>query len=149
MKAHNLHDHPNGGDSARSESGHSHIDASVRRSALWIALVLNGSFLVVEVVAGFITGSLALLADGVHMLSDVVALSFAIGASALASRPATARHSYGFGRAELIAAQVNAIRCWSPRPGLRSKRCNGLVRPQIFVAAAWLSLPELDCWSTL
>ena len=124
MKAHNLHDHPNGGDSARSESGHSHIDASVRRSALWIALVLNGSFLVVEVVAGFITGSLALLADGVHMLSDVVALSFAIGASALASRPATARHSYGFGRAELIAAQVNAI--------------------TLLVAAAWITFEAVQ-----
>ncbi len=132
MSADVAHSHPSGEGSARSDRsapervhhGHVHATGATRRFALWVALGLNGSFLVVEIVAGFITGSLALLADGVHMLSDVVALSFAIGASALASRPATERHTYGFGRAELIAAQLNAI--------------------TLLVAAAWISLTALQ-----
>ena len=54
-------------------------------------------------------GSLALLADAAHMVSDVVALALALGALALAQRPPTARHTYGFGRSEVIAAQVNGV----------------------------------------
>jgi cobalt-zinc-cadmium efflux system protein len=80
-----------------------------QRRALVLALVLNGGFLVVEVVGGLVFGSLALLADAGHMLSDVVALGVALVAHGLVARPATARHSFGLQRAEVLAAQANAV----------------------------------------
>lgn len=79
------------------------------RKALLLALVLNGAFLVVEAVTGWLTGSLALLADAAHMLSDVGALAFALGAAHLASRPSNERHTFGLGRAETLAAFVNGL----------------------------------------
>jgi len=74
-----------------------------------VALGANGAFLFVELLGGLLFGSLALLADGAHMVSDVVALSIALFAMGLTSRPASARHTYGLGRAEVLAAQVNAL----------------------------------------
>jgi cobalt-zinc-cadmium efflux system protein len=87
--------------------GHGHEHADARVSALVFALATNAAFLVVELVGGLVFGSLALLADAVHMVSDVVALALALFAQLLAARPATERHTYGFGRAEVLAAQVN------------------------------------------
>lgn len=84
-------------------------DRRRRRSALVVALAANGAFLLVELVGGVVFGSLALLADAAHMLSDVVALSIALLAFGLASRPPSARHTYGLGRAEVLAAQLNAV----------------------------------------
>ncbi len=82
-------------------------DAPRQRRALVFALVVNLAFLGVEVVAGLAFGSLALLADAGHLLSDVAALALALVALHLATRPATGRHSYGLQRAELLAALVN------------------------------------------
>jgi cobalt-zinc-cadmium efflux system protein len=65
--------------------------------------------MVVELVAGLLTGSLALLADAGHMLGDVGALGLALGAAWLASRPATPDRSFGFQRAEILAALVNGL----------------------------------------
>ncbi|HEY8218032.1 MAG TPA: cation diffusion facilitator family transporter [Acidimicrobiia bacterium] len=80
-----------------------------RRRALWVALGLNGAFLVVQVVAALAFGSLALLADGVHMVSDVVALAIALIAQRVATAAPSPRHTYGLVRAEVIGAQVNAV----------------------------------------
>jgi cobalt-zinc-cadmium efflux system protein len=66
-------------------------------------------FLVVELAGGFLFGSLALLADAAHMVSDVVALGLAYGAVRLAQRPPTRRHTFGFGRTEVLVAQANAL----------------------------------------
>jgi cobalt-zinc-cadmium efflux system protein len=87
--------------------GHSHT-ANGSGRALLIAFGLNAAFLVVEVVGGLAFGSLALLADAAHMLTDVAALALAIGAQRMARRPATERHTYGFRRVEVLAAQANA-----------------------------------------
>lgn len=76
--------------------------------ALRIALAVNGVFLVVEIVGGVVFDSLALLADGAHMFSDVAALLIALGAQRLMDRPPSARHTYGLQRAEVLAAQANA-----------------------------------------
>jgi cobalt-zinc-cadmium efflux system protein len=98
-----------------SHAGHSHGlsggDASreAQRRALWIALGLNGAFLFVELGGGLAFNSLALLADAAHMLSDVVGLGVALIAQQLLSRPATAKHSYGLQRAEVLGAQFNGI----------------------------------------
>lgn len=80
-----------------------------QQRALWIALVANGVFLVVEVVGGVVLSSLALVADSAHMLSDVVALGIALGAQSLMLRPASARHTFGMQRAEVVGAQANGV----------------------------------------
>ena len=92
--------HPGPGDQARTRE---------RRRALWIALGANGGFLVVQVIAGLAFGSLALLADAVHMVSDVAALAIALVAQRVATAPPSRRHTYGLVRAEVIGAQVNAV----------------------------------------
>ena len=88
---------------------HDHDARSGSGRALGLALALTAGFTIVEVVAGFLTGSLALLADAVHMLSDNVSLALALGAVLLARRPATPERTYGFKRAEVLAALVNGL----------------------------------------
>lgn len=80
----------------------------VNRRPLIIALLITALFLVVEFVGGLITGSLALMADAGHMATDVAALALSLFAIWLARRPATPERSYGFARAEVLAALVNA-----------------------------------------
>jgi cobalt-zinc-cadmium efflux system protein len=79
------------------------------RRALAIALALTAAYTVVEVVGGIYTGSLALLADAVHMLSDNLALALALVAAWLATQPATPGRSYGYKRAEVLAALANGV----------------------------------------
>ena len=94
----------------QDHAGHSHGSLrDMQRKALWIALLANGGFLVAEVIGGLVFNSLALLADAAHMFSDVVGLSIALVAQRMLSRPATAKHSYGFQRSEVLGAQFNGI----------------------------------------
>jgi len=79
------------------------------RRVLATAAALILSFLVVELVGGILAGSLALLADAGHMLSDAAALAIALFASWLAARPATPQRSFGFRRAEILAALANGV----------------------------------------
>ncbi len=88
--------------------GHDHAGAASRR-ALAAALALTASYTVVELVGGVLSGSLALLADAVHMLSDNVALAVALVAAWLATKPATPERSYGLKRAEVLAALANGV----------------------------------------
>ncbi|MBK8295190.1 MAG: cation transporter [Solirubrobacterales bacterium] len=91
---------------------HSHGPGAYRgtdRRALMIAAGLTATFMVVEAVGGLVTGSLALLADAGHMLSDSFSLFLALGAVMLAARPATSRRTFGLKRAEILAALVNGI----------------------------------------
>jgi cobalt-zinc-cadmium efflux system protein len=85
---------------------HGRLDA---RRALAVALTLVLGFAAVEVVAGVLSGSLALLADAGHMLSDALALGLALFAAWLARRPATPERSFGWRRAEILAALANAV----------------------------------------
>jgi len=80
-------------------------DQSQKR--LWWALVINLVFLVIEVIGGLITNSLALLADAGHMVTDVAALGLALFVAYLARRPATGHRTYGLLRAEVLGAFVN------------------------------------------
>lgn len=79
------------------------------RRALLIAAGLTAGFMLAEVAGGLLTGSLALLADAGHMLSDSFSLFLALGAVALAARPVTAKRTFGFKRAEILAALVNGV----------------------------------------
>ncbi|MHB8642283.1 MAG: cation diffusion facilitator family transporter [Gaiellaceae bacterium] len=90
------------------EHTHTHTETDDRR-ALAIALALIASLLVVEVVTGFLAGSLALLADAGHMLTDAGALVFALVAATLATRPAQGRWTFGYRRLEILAAQANGV----------------------------------------
>ncbi len=80
----------------------------VKRQPLVIALVITGTLLIVEIVGGLLTNSLALLADAGHMATDVAALGLALFAVWLARRPSTPERSFGFLRAEILAALINA-----------------------------------------
>ena len=76
---------------------------------LTIVLVLTATYLVAEVVGGILTKSLALLADAGHMLTDVAGVALALFAIRFAARPATPERTYGYYRAEILAALANAI----------------------------------------
>ncbi len=76
---------------------------------MWWALGINVVLLVAEAVAGLVTGSLALLADAGHVLSDVGGIGLALFAGALAARPADSRRTFGYQRTEVFAALVNGI----------------------------------------
>jgi cobalt-zinc-cadmium efflux system protein len=86
---------------------HDHGPQSSRRLS-W-ALLLTLSFAGVEAVGGWLSGSLALLGDAGHMLTDATSLGLAALAARVAQRPATERHSYGLGRVEVLAALINAL----------------------------------------
>ncbi len=86
---------------------HPHHADLARERGLRIALLLTLGFAGVEALGGWIAGSLALLADAAHMLSDGFALTLAWSASRLALRPPSGRMSYGWRRAEALAAMVN------------------------------------------
>ena len=93
-------------------AGHVHRDDSRTRSKtrlLSIALVLTGIYMVVEAVGGWLTNSLALLADAGHMLTDVAAIALTLSAVWFASRPPTANKTFGYYRLEILAAFVNGI----------------------------------------
>ncbi|MGE5274656.1 MAG: cation diffusion facilitator family transporter [Verrucomicrobiota bacterium] len=79
------------------------------RKLLIGALALIVGLMVVEIVAGILAGSLALLADAGHLVSDALALGFAVVAATLAARPAHGRWTYGLGRLEILSAQANGL----------------------------------------
>jgi cobalt-zinc-cadmium efflux system protein len=76
---------------------------------MWIALGINAGLLVAEAVGGVLTGSLAVLADAGHLLSDVGAIGLALFAAALAARPAGGRMTFGYQRSEILAALTNGL----------------------------------------
>jgi cobalt-zinc-cadmium efflux system protein len=82
-------------------------DTAVRPLAIALALIV--AFMAVEVVVGVVAHSLALLSDAAHMLVDAAALAMSVWAARLALRPAEGRMTFGFRRAEILAAQANAI----------------------------------------
>lgn len=93
---------------------------------MWIALGINGAMLVAEAVGGIVTGSLALLADAGHVLSDAGAIALALFAATLAARPAEGRMTFGWQRSEILAALVN-----------------GLLLVAVALAVAWAAIGRL------
>ena len=96
-----MHDHTHAGARLEDRAG------GIR--ALRITLALTAAFTVAELVGGLLTGSLALLADAGHMLSDDVSLAIALFAISIARRPPTPQRSFGYGRAEVLAALLNGL----------------------------------------
>ena len=98
-----LHAHHHG------DAKHVHVAEGRRNSALAAALAFTLLFAVVEVVFGFISNSLALISDAGHMVTDAASLGLALLAQLIAKRPPSARNSFGYGRAEALAAFVNGL----------------------------------------
>lgn len=89
---------------------HQHGDIkSTPASRLWMALGLTGFYFLVELIGGFVTGSLALISDAMHMLTDTMALAIALLAIHLGRRPADLLRTYGYARFEILAAAFNAL----------------------------------------
>ena len=114
-------------------SGPRHDRRSASRRSLGISLALIMGFMVAEVIGGLISGSLALIADAGHMLTDGAAIGLALLAIWIGSRPASIDQTFGFQRTEVLAAMLNALSLW-------------LIAAWIFFESArrFGDLPEVD-----
>src|SRR5213593_1021930 len=91
------------------DHAHQHGSAPEGRRSLTIVLALTAIYMVAEAIGGWWTGSLALLADAGHMLTDVAALVLALMAVWFSSRPATSTKTFGYYRLEILAALINGV----------------------------------------
>jgi cobalt-zinc-cadmium efflux system protein len=120
------------------------VDGALDRR-LWAAAALNAAITLAELAGGLVSGSLALLSDAAHNLSDVVAVVLALWARRLSRRPATIRHSYGFKRVEVLAAMVNALSLVGVTVLIAREAVHRLLHPQpvsqgIMLAVALVAL---------
>src|SRR5210317_2556262 len=97
---HHQHDH---------DHAHVHEASESNLKRVMIALVLTGTFMFVEIVGGILSGSLALLADAGHMLTDTMALALAATAFHVSKRPPDGKLTYGYQRFQILAAFVNGL----------------------------------------
>ena len=88
---------------------HRHTHSSRHKHRLWVVFALSASFMVVQIVVGWWTNSLALLADAAHLFVDAVGVGLSLLAVWFAERPATAEKTYGYYRVEILAALVNGV----------------------------------------
>ena len=107
---HDHHDRAGHGHDDHHDHDHDFRDASMR--SLIIALALISGFMVVEVIGGIISGSLALLADAGHMITDAAAIGLALLALSVSRREASAASTFGFRRTEVLATMLNALSLW-------------------------------------
>ena len=111
------HDEHGHGRGEHERDGHDHHDHAhdlrgASRRNLIIALTLISTYMLAEVVGGILSGSLALIADAGHMLTDALALGMALVAMWMAERSATAERTFGYERTEVLAAMLNTIALW-------------------------------------
>jgi len=142
-----LHAHLDG------DASHAHSIEARSQKALLAALVLTLLFAMVEVVTGFISNSLALISDAGHMVTDAAALGLALLAQLIAKRPPSARHSFGFVRAEALAAFVNSLAMLGLVGWIAYEAIQRLLHPEpvqggivLVVAALGASINLLVAW---
>lgn len=141
----NSHDHADHGHSGHDHAGHSHapkVSAGNERAVL-IGLLLTGSFMVAEIVGGVLSGSLALIADAGHMLTDTVALFLAWLGFRLGRRPADARRSFGYSRLEVLAGLVNAVTLFGLVGWIAYEAVQRFLEPQEVLAGPMLVVAVL------
>jgi cobalt-zinc-cadmium efflux system protein len=102
--AHGGHDH--------AHHGHAHGAGGLHRKAITAAFLITASFMLVEFAGGLLTGSMALLSDSMHMLTDAAALGMSFFASRLAALKPDSARTFGYRRAEVVAALANAMLLW-------------------------------------
>lgn len=98
------HDHEHN----HSENGHSHDVSNLSGKKIFWVTVLNATITIAEIIGGILSGSLALLSDAVHNLSDTVAIALSYFANRIAQKPQDEKRTYGYKRAEILSAFVNA-----------------------------------------
>jgi cobalt-zinc-cadmium efflux system protein len=135
--------------------GHTHspkVDES-NRNRVGLAALLTGVFMVVEAVGGYVSGSLALLADAGHMLTDFAALAMAWAAFTIAKRPANWRHTFGFDRFSILIAFVNGLTLFAVAALIVKEAVERLYTPgqvlagpMLYVAIAGLIVNLLVFW---
>lgn len=103
------HEPPTLGAHEHGDSSYTHQSRTGSTRPLAIAVALTLGYALIEVLGGLWSGSLALIADAGHMVTDAAALLFALAANLIARRPVSDRHSFGLARVEVIAAFVNAL----------------------------------------
>ena len=101
---------------------HDHDFREAGRRSLLISLFLIGGFMIAELIGGLLSGSLALLADAGHMVTDAMAIALALLALWIGDRVEDASRTYGFRRAEVLAALINALSLWVISRGSSSRR---------------------------
>lgn len=116
------------------------IRAASNRRLLAISLAITSVVLVVQVVGAILTGSLALLADAAHMFTDAAALVIALIASIVAARPADDRNTFGYQRAEVFGALINAIILLALSAWVAVEAIQRLVNPEEVEVAGVLML---------
>ena len=132
---------------------HPHTHSSRHKYRLWAVFGLSASFMLVQVVVGWWTNSLALLADAAHLFVDTAGVGLSLLAVWFAERPATAEKTYGYYRVEILAALVNGVvlcvlalvilfEAWE-RLGVRHEVAAG---PVLLVAVAGLGVNLLAAW---
>jgi len=133
---------------------HPRVEAHATQRALWAALLLTGGFAAVEAVAGFLAGSLALISDAGHMVTDAASFVVALIAAAVAARPPSRRASYGYARAEVLAAFVNALAMLALIVWIAVEAVNRLLTPLpvagptvMVVAAVGLAVNLVVAWT--
>ena len=105
-------DHHGHDDHGHHGHDHSHDLRGASKRSLTIALILIGGFMMAEVVGGVVSGSLALLSDAGHMVTDAMSIALALFAMKVADRPPSAERTFGYRRAEVLAAMLNALSLW-------------------------------------
>ncbi|MCL2424480.1 MAG: cation diffusion facilitator family transporter [Micrococcales bacterium] len=120
--------------------GHHHTAGHAHRGRLVIVLAITGTVMVVEAVGGVLSGSVALLADAGHMLTDVGGLALALVATSLAARPATSVRTFGWQRVEVLAAMVNAMVVAAVGIGVLVEGVRRLADPQPVTATLMLAV---------
>ena len=147
MHGSHTHSHDHSG-----QTGHSHAPADFGRAFL-VGVVLNSGFVIVEATFGFLSGSMALVADAGHNLSDVLALLLAWGASVAAKKPATARFTYGFKSSTILAALANAGLLLVAIGAILFETVNRLTDPQpvagmtvVVVAGIGIAINAFTAW---
>lgn len=103
------HHHGNAGHAHSHDHGAGHVHGTTDKTRVLIAACLTGGFMIAEGLAGWLTGSLALVADAGHMLTDTISLMLAWYAFQLSGRSATARLTYGFERVKTLVAYTNGV----------------------------------------
>jgi cobalt-zinc-cadmium efflux system protein len=130
------HSHPHHG------QAHAHGSPPGRdgERRLLLVLALTAGFMVVEAVGGVLAGSLALLADAAHMLSDTAALAFALAAFRLARRPHDEKRSYGYHRFQILAAFVNGLVLFAVAAWIVVEAISRLREPTAVLAGPMLAI---------
>ena len=110
--AHAGHDHDAHAGHDHHGHDHAHDLRGASRKSLIVALCLISTYMVAEVIGGWLSGSLALIADAGHMLTDAAAIAMALVAMWIADKAASAEHTFGYFRSEILAALANLVSLW-------------------------------------